>query len=265
MDTKILVPSMGESIVEATVVHWYKKVGDPVQTGEPLLELETNKANLDIGAEQSGTLSRIEKEEGQDVRVGDTLGILAAGEAARSQPAPQPSTPAREQVPAPAQEKQAETTPLEQTAPPETAAETSPEEKITPVARRIARENNLDLARISGSGPGGKVLKEDVEKALGESKPRTDGQENTSLPHAEEKTTTAPSPAAQPTPTPEGAEEPSRPAQVFANPPSPVSQRLESGGCYTRTRGAHPPVETAADDRPEAGGDPEHGGHADHL
>src|SRR5512141_249191 len=94
MDIKILVPSMGESIVEATVVHWYKKVGEAVQTGEPLLELETNKANLDIGAEQSGTLSSIEKGEGQDVRVGETLGVIAAGEGGQAQAQPTAPKPA---------------------------------------------------------------------------------------------------------------------------------------------------------------------------
>src|SRR5512140_1302995 len=98
MEAKIVVPGMGESIVEATVVHWYKKVGEQVTTGEPLLELETNKANLDIGAEQTGVLASIEKQEGQDVKVGETLGMInTEGKAQASAPAaPAESKPAAE-------------------------------------------------------------------------------------------------------------------------------------------------------------------------
>ncbi len=156
MDAKILVPSMGESIIEATVVHWFKKVGDQVVIGEPLLELETNKANLDVGSEHSGTLTSIEKPEGQDVRVGETLGVIAVGEAVPAGAAVQP--PVAEKREAPAE--------------PSRTGEAAPkggavlEDKVTPVARRIAQENKIDLAQIAGSGPGGKVLKEDVEKFL---------------------------------------------------------------------------------------------------
>lgn len=157
MDAKILVPSMGESIIEATVVHWFKKVGDPVTIGEPLLELETNKANLDVGAEQSGTLASIEKQEGQDVRVGEILGVIAVGAAVPGQPAPQ--APIEEPKPSSHPEKTAEVAP-------DTVA--VPEEKVTPVARRIARENNIDISRLIGSGAGGKILKEDVEKFITE-------------------------------------------------------------------------------------------------
>ena len=78
MDVNVVVPSMGESIVEATVSRWLKKVGDPVKIGEPLVELETNKANLEVGAEQNGILTRIERQEGEDVRVGETLGVIVA-------------------------------------------------------------------------------------------------------------------------------------------------------------------------------------------
>jgi len=186
MDIKILVPSMGESIVEATVVHWYKKVGESVQTGEPLLELETNKANLDIGAEQSGVLTSIDKPEGQDVRVGETLGVITAGEAAKAPPAPQPQRQAAAQpVAAPQASAQPATPPEEQTpaaAAPEKSTEAAPEEKVTPVARRIAQENNLDLSQIRGSGPGGKVLKEDVEKVLAESRQPAAAQQSKAAP-----------------------------------------------------------------------------------
>ncbi len=80
-ETKILVPSLGESVVEATVARWLKKEGDRVEPGEPLVELETDKVNLEVGAEKSGQLSRIERKEGEDVKIGDVLGAISDVEA----------------------------------------------------------------------------------------------------------------------------------------------------------------------------------------
>lgn len=165
MDTKIQVPNMGESIVEATVSRWLKKVGDPVASGEALLELETNKANLEVAAEKSGTLSKIERNEGEDVRVGETLGIIAVNEKENEHPAP--VLPAQEQSSTPIDDKTAEVA---------TAPEFLSEEKITPVAMRLAKEHNLDPNRIPGSGVRGKVLKEDVEKYLAEKEQASSAQ-----------------------------------------------------------------------------------------
>ncbi len=205
MDIQILVPSMGESIVEATVVHWYKKVGDPVQTGEPLLELETNKANLDIGAEQSGTLARIDKQEGADVRVGESLGVLAAGDGAQAQPAaPQPAQAETPASPPPAQPESVQKPAPEPTPAPASQPTPQPAAEITPVARRIAEENHLDLAQVHGSGPNGKVVKEDVEKLLSSRPPAP-----------------APQPVSQP------SEAASAPAQTAAPQPSSQSDREE--------------------------------------
>src|SRR3990172_11866547 len=84
METKIVVPSLGESVIEATVARWLKKEGDSVAAGETLVELETDKVNLEVGAERAGRLVRIQRREGEDVKVGDELGVL--GEAAEQQP-----------------------------------------------------------------------------------------------------------------------------------------------------------------------------------
>jgi 2-oxoglutarate dehydrogenase E2 component (dihydrolipoamide succinyltransferase) len=165
MDVKILVPSMGESIVEATVVHWLKGIGDPVTIGEPLIELETNKANLEIGAEQSGILISIERQEGQDVRVGETLGTIAVGADVTSQPAP--ARPSQEQ---------GQKTDLDKTPSVSPVVGIASEEKVTPVAMRIVREHNLDPSQIPGSGAGGRLLKEDVEKFLAEGGQTSSGQ-----------------------------------------------------------------------------------------
>ncbi|MCY4546248.1 MAG: dihydrolipoamide succinyltransferase, partial [Gemmatimonadetes bacterium] len=76
MAIDITVPQLGESIVEATVVQWFKEEGDPVVTGEALLELETEKVTLEVNANDSGVLARIERTAGEDVKIGDLLGVL---------------------------------------------------------------------------------------------------------------------------------------------------------------------------------------------
>ncbi len=134
MSVPIIVPTLGESVVEATVGVWHKQEGDVVQAGDLLVELQTDKVDLEVNADAAGVLVKIVRGENEDVRVGDVLGELARiGEA---------GTP----VAAPA-------------APP--ATETPP--RATPVARRIAEAEGIDLSQIAGSGPSGKVTKKDVQ------------------------------------------------------------------------------------------------------
>ena len=78
-ETSIVVPGLGESVVEATIARWLKKEGDPVHPGEPLVELETDKVNLEVGAEKAGVLSKIQRQEGEDVKIGDVLGVKDLG------------------------------------------------------------------------------------------------------------------------------------------------------------------------------------------
>src|SRR5688500_5110263 len=87
----IVVPQLGESVVEARVTRWLKKVGDSVTTGEPVVELETDKIDLEVGADHSGVLSTISRAEGEDVKVGDVLAIVEDGAAA-----PAPASAAQE-------------------------------------------------------------------------------------------------------------------------------------------------------------------------
>src|SRR5262249_18616356 len=92
MPFQIVVPELGESVVEATVGQWLKKVGDRVKVGEPVVELETDKVNLEVGAEKDGVLAKIERQKGQDVKMGDVLGTIdEAAEGAA--PTPPPETP----------------------------------------------------------------------------------------------------------------------------------------------------------------------------
>ncbi|MCC6606035.1 MAG: 2-oxoglutarate dehydrogenase complex dihydrolipoyllysine-residue succinyltransferase [Anaerolineae bacterium] len=149
MSIEIKVPQMGESVVEATVGEWLKKEGDPVNLGDVLVELETDKVDVEVGAESSGVLGKILVASGADVQVGDVLGVIEPNGSA---------APAEAKSDAASPEKQ-------ETAVKETAVK-QPTEKITPVAQRMASEEGVDVTRVKGSGPGGKVTKNDVARLL---------------------------------------------------------------------------------------------------
>ena len=147
MAVEIVVPELGESIVEATVVRWLKNEGDPVKNGEPVVELETDKVDLEVPAAADGILARVMRQAGEDVTIGDVLGVIEAGAAA---PSPPPV--------------------LEEAAPAAQGEEVAPlpgeGERVTPVAKRLAEERGVDLAQVTGSGPGGRVTKIDIERFL---------------------------------------------------------------------------------------------------
>ena len=165
MSSEIKVPTLGESIVEATIGKWMKQVGDPVAAGESLVDLETDKVNVEIAAEQDGVLEQILKGEGQNVGVGEVIGTIGAGGAASpNNGASVSQTPAAAPT-APAAGTAAPRRDLEAASAPQPAgAATGDEREIraTPVAKRMAAEQGVDIRAISGSGPGGRVTKEDV-------------------------------------------------------------------------------------------------------
>jgi 2-oxoglutarate dehydrogenase E2 component (dihydrolipoamide succinyltransferase) len=145
--SNIVVPQLGESVVEARVARWLKKEGDHVDTGEPVVELETEKIDLEVGADRAGVISTIKRGEGEDVKVGEVLAVVEEGAAA----APR----AKEPVPA------------EATAAAQTSQPPAPESaRATPTARRVAREHDVDLGRVRGSGTAGRVTKQDVQGAI---------------------------------------------------------------------------------------------------
>jgi 2-oxoglutarate dehydrogenase E2 component (dihydrolipoamide succinyltransferase) len=155
MATEIRVPTLGESISEATVGKWFKKAGDPVQADEPLVELETDKVTLEVNAPSAGVLSEIAAETGQTVAIGALLGQVAAGAA----------------IPAPAQPPAAAAKLAPESAPAAAAATPSSNAAGTamppaPAAAKIAAEDKIDLASITGSGKRGQVLKGDVLAAV---------------------------------------------------------------------------------------------------
>ncbi len=149
MATAIVVPELGDSVIDATVVKWLKQKGDAVRTGETVVELETEKANFEVPATTSGVISEVGKAEGDEVKVGDSLGSI--DEAAK-----QPEAQTSEEPEKPAE------TPQATQEPPAKAGEA--ETRSTPVARNVARNENIDISLVK-PGEGGRVTKEDVEKA----------------------------------------------------------------------------------------------------
>jgi len=148
---EIRVPTLGESVSEATIGRWFKKPGDVVKADEPLLELETDKVTLEVNAPSAGVLAEITAKDGETVAPGGLLGQITAGGAAAA-PAPVAAAPAAA-APAPAR-----------TAPAPAAAGSSM--PAAPSAAKIAAENGLDTSGIAGSGKRGQVLKGDVLAAL---------------------------------------------------------------------------------------------------
>jgi len=147
MSTNIVVPELGESIVEATVIRWFKSEGDSVKIGEALLELETEKANFEVAAEKQGVITSILKKEDDDVEVGEVLGVLEEGAVSNASS----TKPVVEEAP---EAKQTAQTEQQST------------EKITPVAKNLAEEYKIDASKIDGTGPSGRITKEDVEKHM---------------------------------------------------------------------------------------------------
>jgi len=173
MAIKIVVPELGESVLEATVSRWLKKEGDFVNVGDVLVELETDKVNLEVGAKGAGILQQIAAAEGNDVKVGDVLGTI-------DEKAQQPKASA----PEPAPPEAAETKQVEKEEKPEPARndgremerQTAPQ--ISPVASRLARDKNVDISKISGTGAEGRVTKADVELFLqGQEKTKESGDQ----------------------------------------------------------------------------------------
>ena len=152
MATEIRVPTLGESVAEATVGQWFKKPGDAVSADEPLVELETDKVTIEVPAPSSGTLSEIAVGDGETVEVGALLGMLAEGEGA---PAAKPAG------------KKAEAAkPAAAPAPAPAASGGSKGDVASPAAAKIAADNKVDPASVPGTGKDGRVTKGDVVSFL---------------------------------------------------------------------------------------------------
>ncbi|MET0163515.1 MAG: dihydrolipoamide acetyltransferase family protein [Vicinamibacterales bacterium] len=165
MPTSVVMPQMGESIAEGTIVRWIKKVGDSVERDEPLFEITTDKVDAEIPAPAAGVLTEIKVKEGETVAVNTVVGTIGQpGE----RPEPASETPAagvREKAEVAAASTQSQGDGDRPRAP-GPAASASPDDvrqrRSSPLVRRIARDNNVDIAEIRGSGIGGRVTKSDI-------------------------------------------------------------------------------------------------------
>jgi 2-oxoglutarate dehydrogenase E2 component (dihydrolipoamide succinyltransferase) len=197
MPTEIVMPQMGESIVEGTITKWLKKPGDKVQRDEPLFEISTDKVDAEIPSPASGILQDIKVGEGATVQVNTVVGTISAdGESpapkAAVAPSPAPAAPAKRE-PAPAK-------PSAVAAPPPLAPVSHEEDdhaRSSPLVRKIAREHNVNLAQVSGSGLGGRITKQDIMAFLeqGQGAPAAAAATPAAAPA---KAAAAPSPAAIP-------------------------------------------------------------------
>ncbi len=156
MSAEIVVPSLGESVSEATVARWLKKVGDAVAVDEPLVELETDKVTLEVNAQAAGTLKEIKVETGGNVEVGAVLGVIGEGAAAPA-PAKKDDAKAEQKKPAAGPE------PIAQKAASKPA---SNDTFLSPAVRKLVDDNNVDTSGISGTGKDGRLTKGDVLEAL---------------------------------------------------------------------------------------------------
>jgi len=220
MATEIRVPTLGESVTEATIGQWFKKVGDAVAADEPVVELETDKVTIEVPAPSAGVLESIAANPGDTVNVGALIGAIAA---AGSQPAAAPAAAAPTAPPA-------KPAPIPQ--PAAVAAEPAPKAGAAvppaPSAQKVIAENGLNEAEISGSGRRGQILKEDALAAAAKPAAAAAAAPNVvQMPSAMTGSAAAPvpQPKAEPTPDPAPVAEPApapTPAPAKAAEPAPA-------------------------------------------
>ncbi|MGI8830288.1 MAG: dihydrolipoamide acetyltransferase family protein, partial [Candidatus Limnocylindria bacterium] len=253
MATTIKMPQLGESVTEGTIERWLVKEGDTVEQYDPLFEVVTDKVNAEVPAEIAGTVTKILVPDGETVAVGtpvaeiDADGAGAGGEETPAEPEPEPAQPEtaadadqqavaqQEQAPA-AEEPAPEAEPAAEPAPepkeqpePQAAAETAEADaesggegtaRMTPAVRRLVREHDIDVAKVKGSGAGGRVTRDDV-LAFIEKGPKEEAQAPAAEPAAQQ-----PSAPSQPEAKPEAKPQAATPEPS----PAPASVPSGSGG-----------------------------------
>jgi len=163
MSVNIEMPKLSDTMTEGTLIKWHKKVGDSVEIGDILAEIETDKATMEMEAFDEGTITEILVQEGDKATIGGVLAILD-GEDGDSAPAPAAeSAPANEKAPAAKQKEATPATPAANA--PSPVSSDGDRVKASPLARKVAVEMGVDLSTVSGTGPAGRIVREDVQKA----------------------------------------------------------------------------------------------------
>ena len=173
MASEIRVPTLGESVTEATIAQWYKKPGDAVAMDEPLCELETDKVTIEVPAQSAGVLAEVVVNEGETVEVGALLGSIgegagtaapAASEAAAA-PTETPQADTASEAEKPQEPTPSPAAPTQMAAPAASSGTSVDTSALSPAARRVVEEHGLDPAQITGTGKDGRLTKEDALKA----------------------------------------------------------------------------------------------------
>jgi pyruvate dehydrogenase E2 component (dihydrolipoyllysine-residue acetyltransferase) len=172
MSTNVIMPQMGESIVEGTITKWLKKVGDPIQRDEPLFEISTDKVDSEIPSPATGVLTQIRHQEGETVQINTVVAVISEGGVTSrvTEPVMTPQPDAR----------QPSSTPQDLEAAKEASEQTF---RSSPLVRRIAKEESVDLSQIEGTGLGGRITKKDIlshlsQKPLPEDFSRRQGEDS---------------------------------------------------------------------------------------
>jgi len=209
MPTDIIMPQMGESIVEGTITKWLKKPGDKVQRDEPLFEISTDKVDAEIPAPASGVLREIKVAEGTTVGVNTVVGTIAVdGEAAATKPAATPAKSAPVPTTPPKEEAKAAPAPPPMPVPASSAQDEDAEEaRSSPLVRKMAREHGIFLSQVTGTGLGGRITKQDIMQFIENQESRVGADASVSLPRAEsrgpaERSEAPPAQPAAPAPAP---------------------------------------------------------------
>ncbi len=166
MAIEVVMPQMGADMTEGTLVRWLKEVGDAIEPGDIIAEIETDKATVELEAFEGGTLRQIDAQPGDVVPVGDVIALLGAADETlppiehhelSAKPKPRTIAPPADDVASPAATPDASEAP---------APSSTSRVRVSPVARRIASDAGIDLADVTGSGPDGRILRRDVEAAI---------------------------------------------------------------------------------------------------
>ncbi|MGB7309205.1 MAG: 2-oxoglutarate dehydrogenase, E2 component, dihydrolipoamide succinyltransferase [Candidatus Acidiferrales bacterium] len=202
MAVDVMMPQMGESIFEGTITKWLKKPGDKIERDEPLFEISTDKVDAEIPAPAAGVLKEIKVTEGQTVPIQTIVAVIDATGSGAAAPAAAPApTPSKQEAPKRAAAPPATPPPAPKPAPAPVAAAPAASERpgsgdkirSSPLVRRIARENSIDLTQVPGTGAGGRISKDDILAAV------EGGGQPASAP------TATPAPSSGPAPAPSGA------------------------------------------------------------
>lgn len=237
MSTPIIMPQMGESIAEGTIIKWYKKQGDRVDRDEPLFEISTDKVDTEIPSPAAGVLTEIKVGEGETVPINTVVGIIGGAEGAAAPPEPSSSTMTATGA------VEAEATPVSP-APSAAAAQTRAprradgQPRSSPLVRRMAREQNVDLTQVRGTGEGGRISKRDLLAFLESRKaPTTSAVLGTPPVEAPAERPAAPKP--EPPATPASGAPLAPPRRVRMEPMSVMRRSIAEHMILSRRTSAH--------------------------